>query len=328
MIKSVLAGATMLAAVAFMVTFRLTGAAAAQPYPAKPIRLILPFAAGGSIDVVARPLAQSLGDALGQQVVVDNRGAGGGIIGSDLVAKALPDGYTLLMTNIAFAITPSLVPNMPYDAHKDFGAVTQLTTLPYMLVSSPGLPATSLGQLIALAKARPGQITFASLGNGSGSHLTGVLLRNVAGIDIVHVPYKGFGALMPDLIAGRAQLAFNTIPAVLPHVRSGKLRALAVTAGKRSSLVPEVPTPAESGLAGFEASTWHGMFAPAGTPRSIIAALNAALVTVVHSTEMKERLVGQGAQPVGSAPEQFAAFVREEIVKWRAVVKASGATVD
>jgi len=300
----------------------------AENYPSKPIRLIVPFAAAGSIDVVARPIAQSLSDLLGQQVVVDNRGAGGGIIGSDLVAKAPSDGYTLLLTNIAFAITPSLVPSMPYAALKDFAAVTQLTTLPYLLVSNPGLPATSLGQLITLAKARPGQITFASLGNGSGSHLTGAMLRNAAAIDIVHVPYKGFGALMPDLIAGRAQLAFNTIPAVLPHVRSGKLRALAVTSGKRSPLVPEVPTPAESGVAGFEASTWHGVFAPVGTPPTVIAAINTALITVIRSHEMKERLLGQGAEPVGSNPEQFAAFVRAEIIKWRAVVKASGATVD
>lgn len=301
---------------------------AGQAYPSKPIRLILPFAAGSSVDTVARLVAQGLGVVLGQPVVVDNRGAGGGIVGTDLVAKAPPDGYTLLMTNAAFAITPSLLSKLPYDPLRDFVAITQLTTLPYLLVANPNLPVSSLQELIALAKAKPGQISFASSGNGSGTHLTGAMLKSVAGIDIMHVPYKGFPAAVGDLFAGRVHLAFNTIPSVLPHVRSGRLHALVLTAERRSALLPEVPTSAESGLAGFKSTTWHGMFLPAGTPRAIRSQLNTALVRTINSNEMNQQLLNQGAEPVGSTPEQFAGFLRDEIAKWKKAVKASGATID
>ena len=304
------------------------GSAGAQSYPARPVRMVIPFPSGGSIDTIARPVAVALGDALGQQVVVDNRGAGAGIVGSDLVAKAPADGYTLLMTNVAFVITPSLVAKLPYDPLRDFAPVTQLTTLPYLLVAAPSLPAASLQELVALAKARPRQITFASLGNGSGTHLTGAMLQSAAAIELVHVPYKGFGALMPDLLVGRVQLAFNTIPALLPHVRNAKLRPLVLTTPQRSPLLPEVPTSAEAGLPQLNSSTWHGVFAPAGTPKNIIAVVNSALAKAVHSRELAERLVAQGAEPVGSSAERFAAFVRMEIAKWKSVAQASGATID
>ncbi|OGA45292.1 MAG: hypothetical protein A3G24_27825 [Betaproteobacteria bacterium RIFCSPLOWO2_12_FULL_62_13] len=303
-------------------------ASEAQTYPSKPIRLILPFAAGSSVDTVARLVAQGLGVVLGQQVVVDNRGAGGGIIGTELGAKAPPDGYTLLMSNAAFAITPSLLSKLPYDPLKDFVPITQLTMLPYLLVSNPALPANSLQELIALAKAKPGQISFASSGNGSGTHLTGAMLKSVAGIDIVHVPYRGFPVATADLLSGRVHLAFNTIPSLLPHVRSGKLRALVLTVERRSPLLPEVPTSAESGLARFKSSTWHGIFLPAGTPKALISHVNAALVRVINSSEMNKQLLSRGAEPVGSTPEQFAAFVRQEIAKWKSVIEATGATVD
>ncbi|MBI3937613.1 MAG: tripartite tricarboxylate transporter substrate binding protein [Betaproteobacteria bacterium] len=299
-----------------------------QAYPSKPIRMIVPFLASGSIDTVARLVAQSLGVVLGQQVVVENRGGGGGVIGSDLVAKASPDGHTLLMTNVAFAITPTLLSKLPYDPLKDFVPITQLTTLPYLLVSNPIVPTNSLQDLIALAKTKPGQITFASAGNGSGSHLTGVMLKIVAGIDITHVPYKGFPASLSDLLAGRVDLTFNTIPSLLPHVRSGKLRALVLTAERRSALLPKVPTSAESGLARFKPSTWHGVFLPPGTPKTLYSYLNAALIRAINSNEMNERFLSQGAERVGSTPEQFAVFVRDEIAKWETIVKASGAKVD
>ena len=305
-----------------------TAAASAPAYPVRPIRMVVPAPPGGSLDVVGRPVAAALGDALGQQVVVDNRAGAAGVIGSDLVAKAPADGYTLLLTNLAFAITPSVLSRMPYDTARDFVAVTQLSRLPYLLVVTAGLPATSLRELVAYAKEKPGAVIYGSLGNGSGSHLTAVLFRSTAGIDITHVPYKGFGPLAPDLLSGRVHMLFNTIPSVLPHVRTGKLRVLAITQDSRSRLLPEVPTAAEAGLPAFVVTTWHGVFAPAGTPGPVVDRLNATLVRIVSSREMQERLAAEGAEPVGSSPAQFARFFASELTRWGKVVKEAKVTVD
>ena len=300
----------------------------APAYPTRPIRMVIPAPPGGSLDVVGRPVAASLGEALGQQVVVDNRAGAAGVIGSDLVAKAPPDGYTLLLTNLAFAITPSLLARMPYDAAKDFVAVSQLSKLPYLLVVSAGFPAGSLKELIAYAKDKPGALIYGSLGNGSGSHLTAVVFRSIAGIEMTHVPYKGFGPLAPDLLTGRVHMLFNTIPSVLPHVRTGKLRALAITQDTRSRLLPEVPTASEAGLPGFFVTTWHGVFSTAGTPRPVVEKLNATLVRIVNARDMQERLAGEGAEAVGSSPEQFARFFGSELARWSKVVKDAKVTVD
>ena len=313
---------------AMLVCTIMTGVATAQRYPAHPVRMVIPFPSGGSIDTVARPFAQALAETLGQNVVVDNRGAGGGVLGTEVVAKAPPDGYTILMTNVAFAITPSLIKTLPYNPVKDFIAVSQLTTLPYLLVATPSLAATTLPELVALARAKPGHIAYGSLGNGSGSHLAGVMLRDAAAIDVLHVPYKGFGALLPDLATGRVHLTLNTIPGLLQHVRSGRVRALTLTAAKRSALLPEVPTSAEAGLPRFDPSTWHGVLVPAGTPASVVAALNSAIGTVLGTVEMKERLTSQGADAAAGTPQAFTAFLRREIERWSKVVVASGATVD
>jgi tripartite-type tricarboxylate transporter receptor subunit TctC len=290
--------------------------------------MIVPAPPGGSLDTIARPVAQGLSDAFGQQVVMDNRPGAAGVIGSDLVAKATPDGYTLLMTNLAFAITATLLPKMPYDPVKDFVAVAQLTRLPYLVVVTAGLPAQSLRELIELARAKPDTLVYGSLGNGSGSHLTTEILRDIAGIRMVHVPYKGFGPLMPDLLSGRVHVALNTIPSLLPHVRSGRLRALAITADTRSRLLPEVPTAAEAGLPRFRVTTWHGMFAPAHTPGPIVSRLHASLEALLKDRNTQERLAADGAEPVGSTPEEFGRFLRDEMARWGAVVRATKASVD
>jgi len=310
------------------VTLPALPAIAADGYPSRPIRMIVPAPPGGSLDVVARPVSQHLGDALGQQVVIDNRSGAAGVIGSDLVAKANPDGYTLLMTNLAFAITATLLPKMPYDPVRDFVAITQLTRLPYLVVATASLPVQSLRDLLELAKAKPGSLTYGSLGNGSGSHLTAEMMKDMAGIQLVHVPYKGFGPLMPDLLSGRVQVTFNTIPSLLPHVKSGRLKALAITSDRRSRLLPEVPTAAESALPRFRVTTWHGIFAPAGTPAPVVDRLNKVLVELVNAPGMQEKLAADGAEPVGSTPAEFGRFLRDEMMRWGAVVKATKATID
>jgi len=322
---------TLHAGLAFLLLAPLYPAAAAAPaatYPTKPIRFVVPAPPGGSLDVIARPVATRLSDALGQQVIVDNRSGAAGIIGSDLVAKAVPDGYTLLMTNLAFAITPALQKKMPYDAARDFTPVSQLTRLPYLFVTPPNVPANSLREFIALAKQKPRELTYASLGNGSGSHLTAVLMTSMAGIELIHVPYKGFGPLMPDLVSGRVHMLFNTIPSVLPHVRAGRLKALFITSEQRSSLLPEIPTSAESGLPGFRVTTWHGVFGTAGMPQPVIARLNEALAGLVKSPQMKDLLANAGAEPVGSSSAEFTKFFRQEMATWARVVKTAGVTVD
>lgn len=306
----------------------LSPLASGADYPTKAIRMVVPAPPGGSLDVIARPVAQGLSEAFGQQVVIDNRSGAAGIIGSELVAQANPDGYTLLMTNLAFAITAVLHPKMPYDPVKDFTAVSQLTRLPYLIVTTANLPVQNLQDLVNLAKQKPGSLTYGSLGNGSGSHLTTELFKEMAGIEMTHVPYKGFGPLAPDLLSGRVQVAFNTIPSLLPHVKSGRLRPLAISAATRSKLLPEVPTAMEAGMPKFQVTTWHGMFAPASIPAPVLTRLNGALVKLVNSPGMQDKLAADGAEPVGSTPAQFSTFLRSEMERWGRVVKATKATVD
>ena len=303
--------------------------ALAQSYPSRPVRLVVPFPAGGTTDILARAMAEKLSGALGQQFVVDNRPGAGGNIGSDIVAKSPPDGYTLLMGTVGtHAINPSLYPKMPYDHVKDFVPVVLVAGVPNVLVVNPTVPAKTVAELIALAKEKPGTINFASSGNGTSIHLSGELFKLLAGVQIAHVPYKGSAPALTDLIGGQVQIMFDNLPSALPHIKGGKLRALAVTSSKRAPALPDLPTIAESGVAGFEASSWFGILAPAATPRDIVQRINAEANKALHAPDMREKLLAQGAEAVGNSPEFFADTIRTETVKWAKVVKDSGARVD
>ncbi len=310
----------------------VAGAAAtaqAQTYPSKPIRMIVPFPPGGTTDILARAIGAELTKAWGQPVVIENRPGAGGNIGSEAVAKSPGDGYTLLMGTVGtHGINPSLYKKMPYDAVKDFAPVTLVALVPNILVVHPSVPAKSVAELIALAKKQPGKLTYASSGNGTSIHLSGALFESLTGVQMVHVPYKGSAPAVTDLLGGQVNMMFDNMPSALPHVKAGKLRPLGVTSAKRSPAVPDVPTIAEAGVKGYEASSWFGVLAPAGTPKDIVAKLNAEIAKSLGTPEMKEKLSSQGAEPVGNTPEQFGAFIRAEIDKWAKVVKASGATVD
>ena len=298
-------------------------------YPSKPIRMIVPSAPGSGPDIMARAIGQKLTEALGQAIVIDDKPGAGGIIGSEAAAKAPPDGYTLIMSNAgAHTVNPSLYAKLPYDPVKDFAPVTLVALAPNILIVHPTLPVRNVKELIALAKAKPGELTFGSGGNGSTAHLSGEMFKTMAGINIVHIPFKGSPAAVIAVIAGQIALAIPNIPPALPHVRSGKLKALAVTTAKRAAGVPDLPTVAESGLPGYEATAWFGVLAPAATPPQIIARLNGAIVKIAQTREMQERLMAEGADAVGNTPEQFAQIIRNDIAKWAKVVKASGATLD
>ena len=300
----------------------------AQVYPDKPIRMIVPFAAGGILDIVARAVGERLSGSLGQPVVSDIRGGAGGAIGTEIAARAAPDGYTLLTGHIGtHAINPSLYPKLGYDPVKDFAPITLAATFPLGLFVHPSVPAQSVSELVALAKSRPGQVNFASAGNGGPTHMAGEMLKAMARIDIVHVPYKGNSAALTDLLGGRVQLFFSNLVTAMPHARAGRLRALAVSTAKRSQQVPELPTIAESGVPGYEMTNWIGLFAPAATPRPIVLRLNREVTAILEAPDLKERFLAQGVDLAGSTPEAFAAFVRSELAKWRKVVKESGATV-
>ncbi|HSB48350.1 MAG TPA: tripartite tricarboxylate transporter substrate binding protein [Burkholderiales bacterium] len=301
---------------------------AQQPYPSKPIRVIVAFAPGGIADFAARSVSQKLSESLGVPVVVENRAGAGGITGAEVVAKSAPDGYTLLVTSISHTINPSLRKNLPFDAVRDFTPVTLITDAPNFLVVHPSLPVHSVKALVALARARPGQITYASSGTGTSTHLSGELFKSLARIDIVHVPYKGGGPAVIDLVGGHVQMMFSTLPSVLHQVRAGKLRGLAVTGARRFPAAQEFPTMIEAGVAGFEVSGWSGLFAPAGTPREAVSRLAAEIRMILQAPELKERFFVQGAEPVGNTPEEFAAFVGAEIAKWTKVVEASGMRAD
>jgi tripartite-type tricarboxylate transporter receptor subunit TctC len=285
----------------------------------------VPFAPAGSTDVTARIVAQKLSDAWRQQVIVDNRPGAGGNIGADAVAKAAPDGYTLLLaTTGVMAINQKLYRNMPFDAQRDFAPVTQIGSLPLILVVHRSLPVTSVKALVALAKSRPGQLSYASSGIGSATHMTTELFRMMAGVNIVHVPYKGSGQAMADLIGGQVEIAFDQITSSLPQVEAGKLRALAVTSAKRFASVPQLPSMDEAGIRGYESVSWNGIAAPAGTPRDIVEHLQSDIARALKAADIKERFFKDGIEPVGSTPGEFAAHVRAERAKWEKVVDAAG----
>ena len=300
----------------------------AQQYPSKPIRLVVPYPAGGPVDITARTIGPRLTEVLGQPIVVDNRGGAGSILGSDIVAKSLADGYTLLMCTVANTINASLIPKLPYDVLKDFTPVTLVVIITSILTVHPSVQARSVPELIALVKARPGQLSYASTGNATPAHLAAELLKSMAGLDIMHVPYKGAPSAVVDLLSGQVQLALLSAPGVVPHVKAGRLRALAVTNAKRSALLPELPTMSESGLPGYESEGWHGLCAPARTPRPVVDRLYREIAAMLRAPEISSRLSGVGAEPVGLPPERFAVKLREEIAKWGKVVKASGMKVD
>jgi tripartite-type tricarboxylate transporter receptor subunit TctC len=301
----------------------------AQTYPTKPIRVIVPFPAGESIDATARLIAQPWMAALGQQMVIDNRGGAGGTIGTELAAKALPDGYTISYGNLGpLSIGPNLYQKLGYDLFKDLAPVSQATSLPFVLFGSTTLPVNTAQELVAYAKARPGQLNFGSTGVGSGLHLMGELFKLTAGVDMVHVPFKGVAQAVPEIMAGRLQLAFNTIPAFLPHVKAGRLKAFVITAPKRSPLLPDVPACTEAGLPGLDANAWHAVVAPAGTPREIVRKLQQTLAATLALPEVRSQLAAVGAEPVASAPEEFAKFMRAESDKWARVIKAGGVKVE
>lgn len=285
----------------------------AQVYPAKPIRLIVPFAAGGGNDNVARLVGKRLADSLGQPVVVDNRPGAGGAVGAELAAKAPPDGYTLFLGGVgSHAINPNLHPKLAYDPIRDFAPVELLAKAPLILVVHPSVPVHNIAEFIAYARANPGRLNYASNGNGSSSQLAAVMFDSMAGIDMVHVPYKGLAPALADLLSGQVQLMFSSVVAILPHIKAGKLRGLAVTGAKRLASLPELPTIAEAGLPGYEASSWYGILAPAGTPRDIVAKLNAELAKALDQPEVRASLIAEGAEPAGGSPEQFAAHIRTE----------------
>jgi tripartite-type tricarboxylate transporter receptor subunit TctC len=302
-----------------------TAAHGQSAYPLKPIRLVAPFPPGGGTDFLARLFGQKMSETLSQQVVVDNRGGAGGTIGTDIVAKAPPDGYTIILVSASHAINPGLYPKLPYDSINDFAPITQIATSPGILVVNPSLPVKSVKELIALARAKPGQINYASAGSGTPPHLAGELFKLMAKIDMVHVPYKGNAPAFTDVIGGQVSLIFPTMPSAMPFIKSGKLRPIAVTSAKRSPAAPDIPTIAESGLPGYEATSWYGILAPGRTPREIVAKLHEVLVSIIGATDMKDKLAAQGLDPVGNTPQQFAAVIKAEIAKWLKVVKASGA---
>jgi len=304
-------------------------ARAADAYPAKPVRFVVAFPPGGGTDIIARAIAQKLAERIAQQVVVDNRPGAGGNIGTDIVAKSAPDGYTMLMGSAGpLAINASLFGKMPFDPIKDLAPVTLAASTPNVLVVHPSLRAATVKELIALAKARPGEINFASSGHGTPAHLAGELFNSMAGVKMVHVPYKGAAPALADLLGGQVQLMFSTMPPALPHVKDGKLRALAVTSAKRSPAAPDIPTLDEIALPGFEANTWHGVVVPAGTPATIVARLNREIVAILHLPDVVERFSSQGAEALGSTPEEFAAYIRSETLKWAKVVRDSGAKAE
>ncbi len=307
----------------------LAGPVAAQFAPNRPLRLVVPFPAGGPTDIVARPLAQLLGEALGQQVIVDNRGGAGGAIGADLVAKAPADGYTLLMGTVGtHAINPGLYRRLPYDASKDFTPLGLVAMAPVAVVVHPGTPYASLAELIAAARREPGEINFGSAGNGTPGHLTGEMFAKAAGVTLKHVPYKGSAPALTDLLGGQIPLMFDPVQSVLQHVRAAKLRALAVSSQARSPVLPQVPTLDEAGLKGFEATAWWALFAPAGVAPAIAAKLSAEVRRIVNAEAFRDRLVELGVQPAGAATPSFADFQRAELAKWGRAVRDSGVTLD
>jgi len=298
------------------------GPAAAQSYPSKPIRMLIGFPPGGGTDIIGRIVAQRLSEGLKQQIVPDNRGGASGQIAAELLAKEQPDGHTIMMAHVAaMSILPSLYPNLPYDPLRDFAPISLAAISPQLVVVHPSLPVKSIKELIALAKARPGQIHFASVGNGSVQHLAGEMFNLQAGVKMVHVPYKGGGPAVIDLVGGHVQLSFDVIPVVIGQIKAGKLRPIAVTSEKRTPLMPDVPTVNESGLKGFDLSTWWGLVAPARVRKEIVARLHAETVKALEQPDVRERIAAAGADPVGNSPEEFGAFIRNERAKYARIIQ-------
>jgi tripartite-type tricarboxylate transporter receptor subunit TctC len=306
-----------------------SAAVLAQAYPAKPVTIIVPWPPGGPSDIAARPMAKALTDELKQTFIIDNRGGAGGNIGTALVTKAAADGYTLLITSSApIVINPSLYKTMPFEPQKDLAPITNLLRVPLILVVHASVPAKNLPELLAYVNSQKGKVQYASSGNGTPQHLTAELFKATAKLDMVHVPYKGSAPAITDLIGGHVPIMFDSAIAILPHIKSGKVKAIAITSAKRSSILPDVPTFDESGMRGFESYAWYGFFAPAKTPREIVAKLNAEALKAMKQPEWLKVLADTGSENVGDTPEQFAAFVKAEAAKWASVVKASGATID
>jgi tripartite-type tricarboxylate transporter receptor subunit TctC len=323
---------TLLAALAasLAVAAAVPPAALAQTaFPTRPIRIVVPFPPGGTTDILARAAAQKMAEAWKEQAVVDNRPGAGGNIGAELVAKAPPDGYTMLMGTVGtHSINASLYAKMPYDHVRDFAPVILVAAVPNVLVVHPSVPVNSVAELIAYAKANPGRLNFASSGSGTSIHLAGELFKVMAGVTMTHVPYKGSAPAIADLVGGQVQLMFDNLPSALPQIKAGRLRALGVTSAQRAPALPDVPTIAESGLPGYEASSWFGLLAPAGTPKDVVAKVNGEVARWLASPEAKEKLLSQGANAAGGTPEDFARHIAAETAKWQQVVKASGAKVD
>jgi tripartite-type tricarboxylate transporter receptor subunit TctC len=303
--------------------------APSSAYPQKPIRIVVPFSAGGSADIFARAIGQKMTDHWNQQVVIDNRAGSGGVIGSEIAARAAPDGYTLMMGITAnIAINPALYRKLPYDPVRDFAPVTLVAAAPYVMVVPPSLPVKTAKDFIALAVAKPGQLNYASLGNGSAGHLTAELFASMAGIRLAHVPYKLVGSVLTDLMAGQVQLFFLGAVSAQAQIKGGRLRAIGVTGARRSALLPDVPTVAESGVPGYEVTGWYGVFVPAATPRTIVTRLNNEIVRILKLPDVSERFAAEGADLIGNTPAEFAAYIKSEIAKWSRVVKISGARED
>lgn len=308
------------AAVCSLLMLVATGAVAA--YPDHPIRVVVPVAAGGGNDIVARMLAQKLTEAWTQAVVVDNRPGAATAIGADIVAKAIPDGHTIMLTSVSFAINAGMRPKLPFDAVRDFAAVTQVARVPQIMVVNPAVPAATLGEFIALAKAKPGQINYASAGTGSSTHLAMEIFMDMTGIKLNHVPYKGTAPGLTDVIAGHVQVTFDAIPPTLPHIRSGRVRALALGGPQRFPTLPDVPTLAEAGLPNYTFQSWFGILAPARTPDAIVHTLNRELVRIIRLPETRKVFIELGIEPLGTSPEEFGQYLRAEIARWSGVMRA------
>jgi tripartite-type tricarboxylate transporter receptor subunit TctC len=320
---------SLLAVAAATAATLIAGPAAAQAYPTKPITMIVPFSAGGTTDILARIGGPALSTELGQSVVIDNRAGAGGNIGGQLAARAPADGYTLFMGTVGtHAINEALYKKMPFNPIKDFAPLSRVANVPNLLVAHPSQPFKTVPELIAYAKANPGKVNFGSSGSGSSIHLSGELFKSMAKVDMVHIPYKGSAPAVNDLLGNQIAIMFDNMPSAIQHVRAGKLRPIAVTTAKRSPELPDVPTIAESGVPGYEATSWFGLFAVAGTPAPIVTQLNKALVKVLNNPDVKAKIVAQGGEVVAETPEQFAGFIKAETAKWGKVVKESGASVD
>jgi tripartite-type tricarboxylate transporter receptor subunit TctC len=315
-------------ALALLLALSFNLAQAQEAWPSRPVRFILPFPPGGGTDILGRLIAERLSASLGQPVVTENRGGAGGNVGAEAAARSAPDGYTIVLVAPSLAISPTLYSKINYDPVKDFAPVSLVATVPNVMITQASLPVQNLQEFIALAKAKPGALNFGSGGAGTSNHLAGELFNIVTGAKLVHIPYKGVNLAMQDVLAGNVHLVFIGIPAAAPHIKTGRLRALALVAPQRSSALPEVPTVAEAGLRDFEVTTWYGVLAPAGTPRSVVTRLNAELVKIMHSPELKEKLAATGTDPLTSTPEEFADYIKREIAKWGDVVRKAGVKAD